>query len=134
VPIGTPAIRTFPFVLSTMAGERRGPLRSRCTLSISEGCLLMGLARSTYYDLADEIDLDTEIVSRIKAIGDEFEAYGYRRLCAELRRQGLVSRLSGYPPMNEIHRTFTSAAESSLGALSNLAAMNRSQATTANKT
>jgi putative transposase len=50
----------------------------------------MGLARSTYYDLADGIDRDTEILSHIKAIGDEFEAYGYRRVCAELRHRGLV--------------------------------------------
>ena len=50
----------------------------------------MGLSRSTYYDTAGETDPDAEILSRIKAIGEEFEAYGYRRVCAELRHQGLV--------------------------------------------
>ncbi len=50
----------------------------------------MGLARSTYYDTPAETGPDVEILSRIKAIGEEFEAYGYRRVCAELRHQGLV--------------------------------------------
>ena len=50
----------------------------------------MGLSRSTYYDgpaiKADEAD----IVTRIKAICEEFETYGYRRVGAELRHQGFV--------------------------------------------
>ena len=33
---------------------------------------------------------DDAVISRIRAIGEEFEAYGYRRVCAELRHQGLV--------------------------------------------
>jgi putative transposase len=50
----------------------------------------MGLPRSTYYDApAIEVD-ETQIVARIAAICDEFEAYGYRRVGAELRHQGLV--------------------------------------------
>ncbi len=50
----------------------------------------MGLARSTYYD-APAIKADeAEIVARITAICDEFEAYGYRRVGAELRHQGVV--------------------------------------------
>ena len=40
----------------------------------------MGIARSTYYDApAPRMD-DTEIVERISAICDEFEAYGWRRV------------------------------------------------------
>jgi putative transposase len=50
----------------------------------------MGLARSTYYDKrpvpADEVTVTTYI----KAICDEFEAYGYRRVGAALRHRGVV--------------------------------------------
>ncbi len=50
----------------------------------------MGLPRSTYYD-APAIPADqAEIVARIKAICDEFEIYGYRRVGAALRHQGVV--------------------------------------------
>ena len=50
----------------------------------------MGLARSTYHDAPATPAPDDAVVSRIRAIGEEFEAYGYRRICAELRHQGLV--------------------------------------------
>ncbi len=50
----------------------------------------MGLARSTYHDAPAATDRDAGILARIKAVGEEFEAYGYRRICAELRHQGLV--------------------------------------------
>ena len=50
----------------------------------------MGLARSTYHDTPALDDRDVEVLARIKAVGEEFEAYGYRRICAELRHQGLV--------------------------------------------
>jgi putative transposase len=33
---------------------------------------------------------DAEIVANITAICDEFEAYGYRRVGAELRHRGMV--------------------------------------------
>ena len=50
----------------------------------------MGLPRSTCYDApAMEAD-EAQIVARIAAICDEFETYGYRRVGAELRHQGLV--------------------------------------------
>jgi len=49
----------------------------------------MGIARSTYYD-APPADRDAEILTRIEAICTEFEAYGYRRVTAELRHQGQV--------------------------------------------
>ena len=48
----------------------------------------MGIARSTYYG-APAADRDAEIIARIEAICAEFEAYGYRRVTAELRHQGL---------------------------------------------
>jgi len=50
----------------------------------------MGLPRSTYYDVASREADDAEIVATIIAICDEFEAYGYRRVGAELRHRGIV--------------------------------------------
>jgi putative transposase len=50
----------------------------------------MGLPRSTFYDVpAVRLD-DAEIVHRMQTICDEFEAYGYRRVGAALRHQGVV--------------------------------------------
>ena len=50
----------------------------------------MGMPRSTFYDApATKVD-DVQIVARIATICEEFEAYGYRRVGAELRHQGLV--------------------------------------------
>jgi putative transposase len=50
----------------------------------------MGLARSTFYDAPTMRFDDVEIVTRIQTICDEFETYGYRRVGAELRHQGVV--------------------------------------------
>src|SRR5450631_1673982 len=50
----------------------------------------MGLPRSTFYDAPAEHLDDTEIVGRMQTICDEFEAYGYRRVGAELRHQGVI--------------------------------------------
>jgi putative transposase len=50
----------------------------------------MGLPRSTYYDAPSVKTDDAEIVANITAICDEFEAYGYRRVGAELRHRGMV--------------------------------------------
>lgn len=49
----------------------------------------MGLARSTYYD-APARAADTAVVDAMAAICDGFEAYGWRRVQAALRHQGLV--------------------------------------------
>jgi putative transposase len=49
----------------------------------------MGIARSTFYDKPAAHD-DTAIVEAIAAICDEFEAYGWRRVRAELRHRGLI--------------------------------------------
>jgi putative transposase len=59
-------------------------------LSASEGCRLMGVPRSTFYDTPATKTDEAEIVARITAICDEFECYGYRRVGAELRHQGIV--------------------------------------------
>lgn len=50
----------------------------------------MGIARSTYYG-ALAADPDAELVARIEAMCAEFEAYGYRRVTAELRHQGQLA-------------------------------------------
>lgn len=50
----------------------------------------MGIARSTYYDSPEKPVDDTSIVEAMFAICDEFEFYGYRRIGAALRQQGLV--------------------------------------------
>ena len=57
---------------------------------VARGCELRGLPRSTYYDARRIPADDTEIVSRIRALCDEFETYGYRRVGAALRHQGIV--------------------------------------------
>lgn len=50
----------------------------------------MELARSTYYNRPEIGADDTAIVQAIAAICDEFEAYGWRRVGAALRQQGIV--------------------------------------------
>ncbi len=50
----------------------------------------MGIARSTYYDEPAACVDTATIVAEMKAICDAFEAYGYRRVGAELRHRGLV--------------------------------------------
>ena len=48
----------------------------------------MGIGRSTFYDMPDARALT--IVAEMKTICGEFEAYGYRRVDAELRHRGIV--------------------------------------------
>ena len=50
----------------------------------------MGLSRSTYYDVPSSPTDDAALVATMIAICDEFEAYGYRRVGAELRHRGIV--------------------------------------------
>ena len=50
----------------------------------------MGIGRSAFYDTPDARARDLSIVVEMKTICDEFEAYGYRRVDAELRHRGLV--------------------------------------------
>ena len=50
----------------------------------------MGISRSTFYDAPVVGVADVAIVAEMKAICDEFEAYGYRRVGAELRHRGMV--------------------------------------------
>lgn len=50
----------------------------------------MGISRSTYYDAPTLAPDDTAIVEIIAAICDEFEHYGWRRVQAALRQQGMI--------------------------------------------
>jgi putative transposase len=60
-------------------------------MPVAEGCRLMGMARSTYYDRPVVAIDDTALVEAIATICDEFEAYGWRRVRAALRQQGIVA-------------------------------------------
>jgi putative transposase len=51
----------------------------------------MGIARSTYYDTPEAKRDDTALVEAMAAICAEFEAYGWRRVQAALRRQGIIA-------------------------------------------
>ena len=51
----------------------------------------MGIARSTYYRASGPILDDSTLVAAIAGICDEFEAYGWRRVRAALRQQGVVA-------------------------------------------
>ena len=50
----------------------------------------MGISRSSFYALPADRPVNVKIVGEMQAIADEFEAYGYRRMTAELRHRGLV--------------------------------------------
>ena len=50
----------------------------------------MGLSRSTFYAAPEGRPSDAEIIAEIRAITDDFECYGYRRVGAELRHRGHV--------------------------------------------
>ena len=50
----------------------------------------MGLSRSTYYDKPSLHADDAAVLAAMIAICDEFEAYGYRRVGAELRHRGIA--------------------------------------------
>jgi putative transposase len=50
----------------------------------------MAIARSTYYDVPSAPRDDTAIVEAIAGVCEEFEFYGWRRVQAALRQQGLI--------------------------------------------
>ena len=50
-------------------------------------CDVLGCARSSYYHQAKPQD-DTRLMDAIKAVGAEWPTYGYRRVAAQLKRQG----------------------------------------------
>ncbi|WP_240655019.1 IS3 family transposase [Croceicoccus ponticola] len=60
-------------------------------MSVSQGCRLMGVARSTYYHERAQRLGEAELLAAIITVCDEFEAYGWRRVQAALRHQGIVA-------------------------------------------
>ena len=59
-------------------------------VSVSQGCELMGLSRSIFYDMPSAALKAAELLAPYGTICDEFEWYGYRRVGAALRHQGIV--------------------------------------------
>ena len=57
----------------------------------------MGVARSSFYVDPGSRPEDAAVLAQIRAITDEFEAYGYRRIGAELRHRGFVVNAKKLP-------------------------------------
>lgn len=57
-------------------------------VSVAQGCRLMGIARSTYYDRPEQPTDDTAIVEAIFEVCDVFESYGHRRVWCRLAATG----------------------------------------------
>ncbi len=60
---------------------------------ISRLCAAIGLSRATFYryrDTGEPIATDIEVRDQMQRIALEFPAYGYRRITAQLRRDGMV--------------------------------------------
>ena len=56
---------------------------------VSLACDVLGCGRSSYYYQSKQQD-ETEIKAAIDAVAAEWPTYGYRRVTAQLRRQGRV--------------------------------------------
>ena len=87
VPPVTPkvTISGWPHAVSFARRRKTNPLADAtdrpspgCRLNVSNGCELMGLPRSTFYDAPAVVTGNEEIVARLGMICDEFETYGYR--------------------------------------------------------
>ena len=74
----------------TAVEKRVHPSSPGPTVSVTKGCRVMGLPRSTSSDARPVKADDAAIVAIITAICDEFEAYGYRRVGAEPRHRGII--------------------------------------------
>jgi putative transposase len=59
-------------------------------VTAERGCDLMEVARSSFYAEPAPRRTDGVILAQITAICDDCPAYGYRRVCAELRHRGMV--------------------------------------------
>jgi transposase InsO family protein len=63
----------------------------RGVLSVSEMCQLLSLSRRGFYRLdLDAAQQDLALRDRIQGVALEWPAYGYRRVTAELKRQGVL--------------------------------------------
>jgi hypothetical protein len=81
---------------NTVAGPGFLACRPR-GVSVAEGCRLMGIGRSVFYDTPEARARDLTIVAEMKTICDEFEAYGYRRVERIRRSSHLPTRTSPRP-------------------------------------
>lgn len=64
----------------------------------------MGVARSSFYDAADaDMPDDTALVARMQAVQDEYRAYGYRRIAAELRARGTLANHKRVARLMRLH-------------------------------
>lgn len=64
----------------------------------------MGMARSTFYDAPAMSARDIAIVAEIQAICDTFDAYGYRRIGAELRPRDIATVGEIHQPCSKFRR------------------------------
>ena len=69
----------------------------------------MDVARSSYHAEPAGRPDETAIVAEMRAITDEFEGYGYRRVGAELRHRGLVVNAKKVRRLMRAHRSEPSA-------------------------
>ncbi len=63
----------------------------------------MGVARSSFYDTAADLTDDTALVARMQAIQDEYPAYGYRRITAELHARGIGANHKRVARLMQLH-------------------------------
>ncbi len=64
-----------------------------CNSSVYGMCKALGICRAEYYRWRtgiEIVDKDLELRDRIQSIALEWSVYGYRRIWAELRRQGII--------------------------------------------
>ena len=75
----------------TREEKRKFIANHQCLLeSVERGCILMDLPRSSYYYRPQTKGPDDKlIVSRIEEIVEELPGYGYRRVTAQLHREGI---------------------------------------------
>ena len=73
-----------------------GTLKAECPVSLL--CQVLDMERSTYYYQATEDD-DLSLLVLIEDVIRQFPTYGYRRITAQLRREGLDE--DGPPGLDE---------------------------------
>jgi putative transposase len=69
-------------------------LATQPTLSVSRLCSAVALCRAEYYrqaNCATQAEPDLELRQEIQAIAADMPAYGYRRITAQLARNGVVA-------------------------------------------
>jgi putative transposase len=72
------------------AGQRRQGVEflRKLNISLRRACLMVGISRSSFkYEVRRQED--QELIEKIKEIGSRFKRFGYRRIWAMLRREGI---------------------------------------------